>query len=106
MNRRAVALAGAAILVLRCASKPPEDSTHVRVTTDRALVKPCIDLAKVKTNLDDQPGENDLKRQTADLGGNVLLVYNTHEGGAFYCGTPPLEVTISGVPGPSTTPRP
>jgi hypothetical protein len=81
----------------------------VRVTKDRAVVKPCVDLAKVKTDLDDQPGENNLKQQTADLGGNVLLVYNAHEGGAFYCKDLPPDIKVpapSGAPVSNVTPRP
>jgi hypothetical protein len=80
----------------------------VRVTKDPADVKSCVDLAKVKTSLNEQPAEEDLKIQTADLGGNVLLVYNVHEGGAFYCKHLPPDIKGSGVPGPrpSLTPRP
>ena len=104
-------LSAVALLALRCASQPPDDAAHVRVTTDRGLVKPCVDLAKVKTDLDDQPGqpgEEDLKRQTAELGGNVLLVYNVHEGGAFYCKDLPPEIKVSGPSGvsvPVPTPK-
>jgi len=86
---RLAALTGTALLALGCASQPPEDAAHVRVTKDKGDVRPCIDLARVKTNLKDEPAEDDLKQQTADLGGNVLLEYNEHEGGAFYCKDPP-----------------
>ncbi|HKD18716.1 MAG TPA: hypothetical protein VKG23_12770 [Thermoanaerobaculia bacterium] len=44
-----------------------------------------------------------MKQQTADLGGNVLLVYNEHEGGAFYCKDPP---PLYKTPGPSRVPKP
>jgi len=107
-----LAAAAAALLASRCASPTPDDAAHVRVTKDRAFVKPCVDIAKVKTDIDDQsgqPGEEDLKRQTADLGGNVLLIYNAHEGGAFYCRDLPPDIQVSGpsgVPVPAATPKP
>ena len=110
MRRLAAAFAAGTLLALRCASQVPEDAAHVRVTKDPAVVKPCIDLAKVKTTLDDQAGENDLKQQTADLGGNVLLVYNARDGGAFYCknvsSTGIMIPAQPGTPAPGATPRP
>jgi hypothetical protein len=76
----------------------------VRVTSDRAVVRPCIDLARVTTDLEGKGGEADLRQQTADLGGNVLLVYNSRSGGAFYCEKPPPpDVTV---PAPHMKPAP
>lgn len=92
-------------LALRCASGPNATEPPVHVTHDRAAVRNCVDLARVATDLEGDAAEKDLKTKTADLGGNVLLVYNQRSGGAFYCETPPVEVTIS-APDPRTTPRP
>jgi hypothetical protein len=104
--RRALPLlladAVATVLVLRCASSPGDPD--VRVVRDRSLVRNCVDLARVETNLEGDAGEKDMKAKTADLGGNVLLVYHEHSGGAFYCAKPPAEITIP-APGPNTTPR-
>jgi hypothetical protein len=80
--------------------------TSVRTTRDRAVVRSCIDLAQVRTELENSAGETDLKRQTEELGGNVLLIYNVHTGGAFYCGQLPPDVPAPAQPsGANPTPR-
>ena len=108
LERVFLGLALAAALESRCASS--QDSSEVRVTHNRSEVQSCIDLAQVRTDLDEvAAAEKDLKRQTADLGGNVLLIYNVHSGGAFYCAAlpPPIEL-ITPAPGSPAyaTPRP
>jgi hypothetical protein len=113
MRRAAPRLLAAALatgLALRCASGS-NPNEPVRVTRDRSLVRNCVDLALVATDLDGDDGEKDMKKKTADLGGNVLLIYHEHSGGAFYCANPPAEVTIAGPkapppPPPISTPRP
>jgi hypothetical protein len=106
--RRAVPLLLAAALAtglaLRCASGPNATEPEVHVTHDRGAVRNCVDLARVATDLEGDAAEKDLKAKTADLGGNVLLVYNERSGGAFYCATPPVEITIP-APVANTTPR-
>ena len=70
------------------------------------MVKSCVDLAQVRTDLENSAAEADLKRQTEELGGNVLLIYNVHSGGAFYCGQLKPEVTVpASPPGVNPTPR-
>ena len=99
-----LAAAVATGLLLRCASGPNPNDPAVRLTHDRAAVRNCVDLARIATDLDGDAAEKDLKAKTADLGGNVLLVYNERSGGAFYCANPPAEVTIP-APVANTTPR-
>lgn len=100
---RLVAAALATGLVFRCASGPNPTEPAVHVTHDRAAVRNCVDLARVATDLEGDAAEKDLKQKTADLGGNVLLVYNERSGGAFYCATPPVEITMP-APFARTTP--
>lgn len=98
-----LAFALAVALAVRCASNPRGDP-EVRVTHERSAVRECVDLAGVKSDLDDEAAEKDLKRQAGDLGGNVLLALNAHKGEAFYCATPPPpEIAL---PGPSLSPTP
>jgi hypothetical protein len=66
----------------------PDD---VVVTRDRNKVRNCVDLARVTTELEDEAGVADLRRNTAELGGNCLLVYNSRSGGAFYCEDIPID---------------
>jgi hypothetical protein len=75
------------------------------VTHDRSVVRPCVDLARVATDLEGDAAVTDMKKQTADLGGNVLLVYNARSGGAFSCATPLPQVTVPGA-APSRSPTP
>jgi hypothetical protein len=95
----------AGILAIRCASNTKPHDPDVQVTHDRSVVRPCVDLARVTTDRDGEAAETDMKKQTADLGGNVLLVYNARSGGAFYCATPLPEVTMPGA-SPSRFPTP
>ena len=109
MSRHGLVVGGlvGAALVVRCATSPPPSEASVRVTRDRAAVKSCVDLAQVKTDLEDEAAaQESLKKQTADLGGNVLFLFNPHAGGAFYCsGPPPAQITI-GMPGVDMRPTP
>ena len=100
----ALALTGS-VLAAGCASNTKPPDREVQVTHDRSVVRPCVDLARVATDVDGDAAETDMKKQTADLGGNVLLMYNARSGGAFYCATPLPQVTMPGAP-PSRFPTP
>lgn len=96
MRRAVLAPVFLAAVLTSCSSQPSAPTAEsVFVTHDRSKVRPCVDLAQVKTNEDGGQGEKDLRQQTADLGGNVLLVYNEHSGGAFYCERVPVDISIS-----------
>jgi hypothetical protein len=85
---------------IRCASNPNEPD--VRVTHDRSAVRNCVGISRVTTEREGEDAERDLKRQTADLGGNVLLLINERSGDAYYCATLPApEIPTPGLPGPS-----
>jgi hypothetical protein len=90
-----LAAALAAALLGRCASGPNEP--EVRVTHDRSAVRSCVGLSRVTTESEGEAAEKDLKRQTAELGGNVLLLVTERSGDAYYCANAPQpEVTIPG----------
>lgn len=108
MRRAALGLVGLALLVHLAASRCASNKDHptVQVTKDPAQVKPCIDLARVTTDLEGSAGASDLRQKTADLGGNVLLVYNSRSGGAFYCEKPlPPDLGMP-LPGQGMNPTP
>lgn len=101
MRRRTAAVLLTAIAAIGCASNPNEP--HVLVTHDRSVVRPCVGLSRVTTESEGEDAEKDLKRQTAELGGNVLLLVTERSGDAYYCANPPPEITIP-APYASTTP--
>ena len=69
------------------------------MTHERSDVRSCVGLSRVTTERDGEAAEKDLKGQTAELGGNVLLLITERSGDAYYCANaPPPDVPV---PAPS-----